>query len=87
MASSQRIRAAILKAVDERGPLKTVCPSEVARALWPKHWRMHMDELRTVAADLVRADRLRVTQRGKIIDLATAKGPIRFSAAPAESDP
>lgn len=84
MTTLERIRAAIITAVERRGPKKSVCPSEVARALWPKNWRVHMDDVRTAAAALVREGRVRATQRGQEIDLAAVKGPIRLSTTSAE---
>ena len=54
--------AAILARVAARGPDKSVCPSEVARATWPDNWRGHMDEVRAAARVLAKAGRIRVTQ-------------------------
>lgn len=58
----------------------TICPSEVARALGSAElpWRSLMNEVRSVAADLVQAGRLTVRQKGRDIDPATARGPIRL---------
>ena len=65
---------------DQRGTGKTYCPSEVARALAPKHWRDHMDAVREVADQLVANGELAVFQKGEQIqEKATeAKGPIRL---------
>ncbi|MEM8848976.1 MAG: DUF3253 domain-containing protein [Pseudomonadota bacterium] len=54
---------------------KTICPSEVARAL-AENWRPLMADIRRVAAmspDIV------ATQRGRPVDPLTAKGPIRLA--------
>ncbi|MEM1397050.1 MAG: DUF3253 domain-containing protein, partial [Pseudomonadota bacterium] len=51
--SVQDAKDAIMTLVTERGPLKTICPSEAARRLDPIEWRSHMDLIRTAAADLV----------------------------------
>lgn len=37
----------------ERKPLKTCCPSEVARKLYPNNWREKMDLVRQCAQFLV----------------------------------
>ena len=75
------IEAAILAAVAARGHGRSVCPSEVARAL-SADWRTLMPQLRAAAARLVAAGRLRVTQRGEAVDALAARGPIRLAAAP-----
>ena len=82
MKNSERIERSILAALEERGAEKSVCPSEIARALWPEDWREHMDQVRAVAAQLAEQGRLQVTQKGKPIDLATVKGPIRLRQPP-----
>jgi hypothetical protein len=56
----------------------TVCPSEVARALWPQDWRAHMDEVREAAYALAARGELEVTQGGEVVDGPTARGPIRL---------
>ncbi|MFD1341662.1 DUF3253 domain-containing protein [Litorisediminicola beolgyonensis] len=57
-----------------RGPGKSFCPSEAARAL-SSDWRPLMPEIRRVAAGLP----LEATQKGQPVDPETAKGPIRLS--------
>ena len=70
-------RAAILALLDERAEGATICPSEVARAL-AEDWRPLMDEVRAAAAGLVTQGKVEVTQGGEVVDLATARGPIRL---------
>ncbi|HEY9677551.1 MAG TPA: DUF3253 domain-containing protein [Drouetiella sp.] len=75
----EKISANILSMVDERGPSKTICPSDVARALFPDSWRDEMDNVRTVADGLVQRGLIEVTQKGKAIaSAADAHGPIRL---------
>lgn len=50
----------------------------MARGLSPKAWRDLMPAVRKVGAQLVQEGLILVTQRGTIVDLATARGPIRF---------
>ncbi|KAI9002892.1 hypothetical protein DFJ74DRAFT_441239 [Hyaloraphidium curvatum] len=71
------IEATILRLLAARKDGATICPSEVARAL-AKDWRPLMDPVRTVASDLVDRGLIVVTQKGQIVDLRTAKGPIRL---------
>ncbi|MEM8665775.1 MAG: DUF3253 domain-containing protein [Pseudomonadota bacterium] len=75
------IVAEILSQVHARAP-KTVCPSEIARALASEEaaWRALMPQVRTHAATLAAAGRLRVTQKGRAVDALTARGPIRLAA-------
>jgi hypothetical protein len=73
------LAAAILAAVAARGPGKSVCPSEIARALAPD-WRSLMPAVRATAARLAAAGLLRVTQKGATVDALTARGPIRLAA-------
>ena len=80
--SAQRLRETILRLLDARGPGKTICPSEAARAaaasdLRP-HWQPLMTSIRSAARDLVAAGEIVITQRGHIVDGDTAKGPIRL---------
>jgi hypothetical protein len=75
------IRARIAELLEQRGEGRTVCPSEVARALAPddeRHWRALMDDVRRVAFTLADAGELEVTQGGAIVDGRTARGPIRL---------
>ncbi len=83
--SREAIEAEILARTAARGPDRSICPSEVARAL-AADWRPLMPAVRHAAARLVRAGRLRATQRGRAVDPETARGPIRL-AAPRREEP
>ena len=72
--SDQDIAAAIVDLARHRGAEKTVCPSDVARAL-AEEWRPLMPEIRRIAKTL---PQIRATQRGVEVDPVTAKGPIRL---------
>ncbi len=61
----------------QRGPGKTFCPSEVARAL-SSDWRPLMQRIREIAA--TQPD-LKATQKGRPADPLTASGPIRLGLA------
>jgi hypothetical protein len=73
-----RLRAMILELLDRRGPEKTICPSDAARALAGEDFRPLMDTTRAAAAELVAAGEIEVTQGGEVVDLAQARGPIRL---------
>lgn len=75
-------RRAILVLLAERDPGKTICPSDAARALaGDKGFRPLMDLVRDAAGDLVETGRIEVTQRGRVIELERAKGPVRLRLA------
>ncbi len=71
---TDHIRAAILNLALARGRDRSLCPSEVARALDPD-WRPLMAQVRTVAASM---PEIMATQGGIEVDPVTAKGPIRL---------
>ncbi|QYH20464.1 DUF3253 domain-containing protein [Corynebacterium aquatimens] len=61
----------------------SICPSEVARALFSAdEWRGHMDAVRAVAAQMADAGTVRITQGDSEVDIATVKGPIRIRRGP-----
>jgi hypothetical protein len=83
MVSDDEIRNALLALALQRGPERSLCPSEIARSL-SSDWRPLMAEIRRVGAGLVHEGKLRCTQRGVTAHPLTTKGAIRFSAAAAE---
>lgn len=69
----------ILRLCHVRGPGKTICPSEAARALGgPAGWRALMPYVRRVAADLARQDEIAITQRGVPVEKLEGVGAIRL---------
>lgn len=60
-----------------RGTDKTICPSEVARELYPEVWREKMGRVREVAGELAKENVIIITQKNIIVNIKT-KGPIRF---------
>jgi hypothetical protein len=78
MSQDEQLRAAILDLLARRGPGKTICPSDAARAVAGDAFRPLMDPARAAAAELVRAGEIEVTQRGQVVDLASARGPVRL---------
>lgn len=77
--SRERIATEIRDRVAARGAGRTICPSEVARALGGDDgFRPLMPAVREVAADLAERGEVAVTQRGVAVDARTARGPIRL---------
>jgi hypothetical protein len=64
--------------LDQRRAGTTICPSEAARAVDPEGWRDLMPAARAAAGRLVAAGQAEVTQRGEVVDVATARGPVRI---------
>ncbi len=80
MTGEQAIEATLLRLVDARGPDKSICPSEVARALLPE-WQSLMGAVRRVAVRLAVAGRIEILRKGKPVDPVDVRGVIRLRAA------
>ncbi|WNV75420.1 DUF3253 domain-containing protein [Geodermatophilus sp. DSM 44513] len=72
-----RLEQAIDALLDQRRAGATICPSEAARAVDPAGWRELMPAARAAAGRLAADGRVQVTQRGEVVDVATARGPVR----------
>ncbi len=64
--------------LSEREPGKSICPSEVARAIDPLGWRRMLGQVRGTAVGLARAGRLVITRHGKPVDPNAFKGVYRL---------
>jgi hypothetical protein len=74
-----RLERTILELLDQRAPTSTICPSDAARAVGTDDgWRDLMEPARQAASRLVAAGQVEITQGGEVVDLATARGPIRI---------
>lgn len=81
--SDAQVEAALLHLVNQRGPLSSACPSEVARALSPTTWRALMPQVRRVAGLLAQSGLLDIAQRGQSVPASGPwKGPIRVRLPP-----
>ncbi len=72
-----RIRDELLRQVIARGADKSICPSEVARALAPE-WQGLMQRVRTVAFTLSREGRIDILRKGRAVEPEAARGVIRL---------
>ena len=75
---SKPLREKILELTEKVGIEKTICPSDVARALWPLEWRFHMEEVRQVAVELRAEERIEICQKGLAVEGNQFTGPIRL---------
>ncbi|KIU32687.1 hypothetical protein SR39_14060 [Methylobacterium radiotolerans] len=76
------IETTMLRLVAERGADKTVCPSEVARALGGPHpdgWGPLMQPVRQVAVRLAHAGQIAILRKGRPVDPDDFRGIYRLS--------
>lgn len=81
MSDRAALAAEILHQVAARGGNKSICPSEVARALAPEEeaWRRLMGPVRDAALALAREGRIEVLRKGRPVDPGQAvRGVIRL---------
>jgi hypothetical protein len=76
--TDRALESTIMELLSRRGPGKTICPSDAARLLNPNGWEELMEKTRAAARRLVAEGRIVITQRGKVVDPAHAKGAIRL---------
>jgi hypothetical protein len=81
VSEPDEVERMILRMVAERGPDKTICPSDAARALAgdkPDEWGPLMQPLRRVAVRLAKEGRLVIYRKGKQADPDDFKGIYRL---------
>jgi hypothetical protein len=83
MTDTQLLEDTILTMVTERGPDKTICPSEAARAIGgnqPDGWGPLMQPIRRIAVKLAREGRIVITRKGRIVDPDDFRGVYRLGS-------
>lgn len=78
MQHYEKIATTILSTAIHRGAEKSTCPSEIARKLFPDHWRKYMKDVREVAIDLHNKGSVVITQKGMPVDVENIKGAVRI---------
>jgi hypothetical protein len=73
-----RLERTIGALLDQRRPEASICPSDAARAVDADGWRDLMPAARAAAGRLAAAGEVEVTQGGAVVDVATARGPVRI---------
>ncbi len=76
-AAEAQIESSILGLTRERGPGKSICPSDVARTMQP-NWQVLLPVVRRVAVRLALDGKIEITRKGRAIDPLTMKGVIRL---------
>ena len=72
------LETAIIELLDARARDASICPSEAARVVGGDEWRALMEPARRAARRLVASGAVQITQKGRVVDPSTAKGPIRI---------
>ena len=75
---SRSIEDAIFALLAERGPGKSIDPSEAARAVDAEGWRRLLPQVRATAVGLARQGRLAILRHGKPVDPEGFKGVYRL---------
>lgn len=77
----------IMDLVTARGPEKSICPTEAARALAgnpaDESWRRSLNPIRLAAARLARAGKITILRKGKAVAPEEARGVVRLRIADA----
>ena len=76
--TDRALEAAIRSLLDQRAREASICPSEAARVVGGEDWRELMEPSRRAARRLVAQGLVEITQKGRVVDPSTAKGPIRI---------
>ncbi|MDX3801121.1 DUF3253 domain-containing protein [Streptomyces sp. AK04-3B] len=79
--NGRRLERAIMELLERRGPTASICPSDAARAVHEGDddgWRALMEPARRAARRLVEAGEVEITQAGRPVEPAEARGPIRI---------
>ncbi|MCX5264669.1 DUF3253 domain-containing protein [Streptomyces sp. NBC_00199] len=82
--NGRRLERAIMELLERRGPTASICPSDAARAVYEGDddgWRALMEPARHAARRLVTAGEVEITQAGRPVEPAEARGPIRIRRA------
>ncbi len=78
MADIEQAKTILREMLQNRGADKTICPSEVARALASAEWREIMPLVREAAQVLLHEGVLQIEQKGVLVDPALVRGPVRY---------
>ncbi|MAW85721.1 MAG: hypothetical protein CMJ42_04230 [Phyllobacteriaceae bacterium] len=79
---SDLLRQTIMSLAAARGPGKSICPSEAARAIAgpdEKQWRLMMKPLRAEAVNMAMEGHIVILRKGKPVDPGDFKGVYRIA--------
>jgi hypothetical protein len=89
-ASPEDIEATMLALAQERGPGKTLGPTDIARALGgdhPEGWGPLMQPIRRVAVRLMKEGRIVIVRKGRPVDPEDFRGVYRIALPDGEGGP
>jgi hypothetical protein len=72
--------SAILSLIEERGPIKTICPTDAARLVNPDYFRKALPDVRSAAVRLALAGQIAIYRHNKPVDPMGFKGVYRLGA-------
>lgn len=75
----RRLEAAMVELLAARRADASICPSETARAVFGDNFKSHMEDARKAARRLSHRGVTKITQKGKTVDPASFRGPIRVA--------
>ncbi len=78
MATIEQAKTILTEMLQNRGEGKTICPSEVARALASADWRNNLPLVRQAAQILLSEGKLQIEQKGVPVDPTNVRGPVRY---------
>lgn len=83
----QRLTAVVSALTHHRGPDRSICPSDAARAIGGEDWRDLMEPAREAARQLARTGQVVITQKGAGLDPDQPwRGPIRIRSVGPQAD-
>ncbi|MDB4436023.1 DUF2256 and DUF3253 domain-containing protein [Akkermansiaceae bacterium] len=75
----KKLESTILKLLEARALKATICPSEAARIIFAEdEWHGKMELTRNAARRLASQEKIKILQKGHVVDPSSAKGPIRL---------
>ena len=77
MIDDATLEAELLRLIAERGPEKSICPSDVVRGLTPE-WQPLLARVRRIAVRLAEAGRVDILRKGKPVTGEAVRGVIRL---------
>ena len=82
--TDQDLERTLLALLAERGPGKSICPSEVPRNLLGETgpWRSHLKRVRSIAGRLAETGRVVVLRHGKPVTSDGIRGVVRLAQGP-----
>ncbi|MFI4969970.1 MAG: DUF3253 domain-containing protein [Lysobacterales bacterium] len=78
---AERIRECVLELLVQRGPGRSICPSEAAHLLAMRMecgWQELMRPVRTVATALAEGGVIEALQHEAVVDIRDVRGPVRL---------